>query len=258
MDSKIKGSDFLDSLLLRFRITLRDLADCDSAHHGEIEDMERIFDLKSAEDVRRLLVVPRLLDPLAADKIIAYLRDEEKEKAVMDTEEGDFEEYKLLLAAAFVFNPSFFAAAWNWCAFVRQELQKQKQSPFEIVVFGKQVFRSDQEPVIEYRAASGAEPVWREFGKYKAPVGLIRFLCLDTGSFRYLKFNFTPETPIYVPYRIEVEFVTGDNTAHTLIAINESGGSGNIASDSGENVDYTLGLNLEKIWIGPLEERHER
>jgi hypothetical protein len=259
MSNKLKGADFLDSLLLRFRITLKDIADCDSSHHGEIEDMECIFDIESAEDARRILTVPRLLDPLAADEIIAYLRDEEKENPAMETAEGDFETYKILLSAAFVFNRAFFAAAWNWCAAVRQELQKQKKRPFEIVIFGKQRFQSSETPFIEYKAASGAEPVWRDFGEYNAPhLGLIKVFCLDTGSVRYLMFTFYPEDPVpedlLQPYKIEVEFVTRDNVTHTLSAINEWGGSDKRESEPSENIDYTLGLTIKKIWIGPLGE----
>ncbi|MDR2303181.1 MAG: hypothetical protein LBE10_01150 [Treponema sp.] len=259
MSNKFEGADFLDSLLLRFHITLKDIADCDSVHHGEIENMESIFDIESAEDARCILTVPRLLDPLAADDIIAYLRDEEKGNPAMETAEDDFETYKILLAAAFVFNPAFFAAAWNWCAAVRQELQKQKKGSVEIVIFGEPYFESGGDPFIEYQAASGAEPVWRDFGEYKAPhLGLIKVFCLDTGTFHYFMFTFYPEAPVpeYLlqPYKIEVEFVTRDNVSHTLSAISEWGGSGKMESGPSENVDYSPGLTIKKIWIGPLGE----
>jgi hypothetical protein len=257
MSNKFEGADFLDSLLLRFHITLKDIADCDSVHHGEIEDMESIFDIKSAEDARRLLTVPRLLDPLAADEIIAYLRDEEKGNPAMETAEGDFEVYKILLAAAFVFNPAFFAAAWNWCAAVRQELQKQKTGLVEIDIFGEPYFESGEDPFIEYKAASGTD--WSDFGEYKAPhLGLIKISCWDTGSVRCLKFIFYPEAPVpedlLQPYKIEVEFVTRDNVTHILSAINEWGGSDKSESEFSENIDYTLGLTIKKIWIGPPRE----
>ncbi|GHV05965.1 hypothetical protein FACS189485_13750 [Spirochaetia bacterium] len=259
MSNKPEGADFLDSLLLRFHVTLKDIAECDSNHHGEIEDMERIFNLETAEDVRRLLTVPRLLDPLAADDIIEYLREEEKNNPAIKTAEGDFEVYKKLLAAAFVFNPVFFATAWNWCASVRQELQKQKRPPFEIVVFGERAFHSYENPFIEYKAASGAGSVWMDFGEYQAPhLGLIKVFCLDAGSYRYLMFTFSPEVPVLEkllqPYKIEVEFAARDNTIYTLSALDEWGGSGVRESERGENIDYTLGLTLKKIWIGSLGE----
>jgi hypothetical protein len=256
MDNKFEGADFLDALLLRFHITLKDIADCGSVYHREIEDMERIFDLENVEDARRLFAVPRLLDPPAADTIIAYLRDEEIKNPVMETAEGNFEEYKTLLAAAFVFNSAFFAAAWNCCATVKHELQKQERKPFEILVFGQPRFSSNKNPVIEYRAASVAEPIWREFGKYKAPhLGLIKFRCLDTGSYRCFMFIFSPEAPVsqelLQPYRITVEFATPDNAIHTLSAVDEWGGSGDRESVASEDIDYTLGLAIKKIWVGP-------
>jgi hypothetical protein len=259
MGNEFEGDDFLDSLLLRFHITLKDLAECNNAHRGEIKGMERIFKLENTEDARRLLTVPRLLEPPAADDIIAYLREEEKGNAAMETAEDDIEAYKKPLAAAFVFNLAFFAAARNLCAIVKRKLEKQKRRLFEIVVFGERRFRSDQKPVIEYRAASGAEPVWREYGNYPVPdLGHIKIFCLDTGSFRYLKFVFSPKAPVPAellrPYRIEMEFNTHDDAVHTLSALDELGGSGDRESGAGENIDYTLGLILNRIRIGPPEE----
>ena len=259
MNSQFDGADFLDSLLLRFQITLKDIAECDRVYHDEIESMERIFFLETAEDARRLFAVPRLLDPLAADEIIACLREEERNNPAADTAEGDFKQYKTLLAAAFVFNPVFFAAAWNWCAAIREDLQKQllarerrpspqdrpaqTRRPFEIVVFGKRHFHSGTSPVIEYRAASGADAEWREFGEYRAPrLGLIHVHCLNTGTFRYVKFVFSPEIPaprdLRQPYCIRIEFRTRD-AVHTLSALDEWGGSGSVESEQGENIDYS-------------------
>ena len=138
MKTNKKEIDFLEILITKCQITEKNLADYANEKHDDLMNIENIFNLKSEDDFCCCLTIPLLLDPLAAQEIIAYFKDEERDNPFVKTAQPDIDKYKLLLVSAFVFHPSFFAMAWNWCALIRQELQLQmlnNQNERKIVQF---------------------------------------------------------------------------------------------------------------------------
>lgn len=126
-DYNAEGDGLLDTLLLQHHISLKMVCDCAASRYNELKKMEHIFDLKTEEDVRRFLMLPRILDPHGADDLISYFREEKRASWIAGVAEPDLydgtENYALLLITAFIYNTAFFAMAWNWCALVREEVR---------------------------------------------------------------------------------------------------------------------------------------
>lgn len=263
-DSAVNRADFLDDLLLNNRITLKDLNDCMRAKRLEITEMENIFDLKTEEDARRCAALPRLLFPQEADAITAYFRQEEEDNPVMKIPEPSVEEYKVLLAASFVYNRAFFAMAWNWCAAIREELRK---SGFELIVFGKRRLSSHTMPFFESRAAASIEPVFRSFGEHPLEgYGNLVALCCSTEKARYVKLQFRPEKPLpqelKKPYRMAILFICrADNTEHLFHLPGREDRhiphSGETLISKSEEIDYASGIDIKQIQIFPWNNRRD-
>jgi len=205
MNANVQGADFLDTLLLRNNITIKDLADCSNGCYDELMDMERIFDLESEDDFSCCLTIPYLLDPLAAKEICAYFRDEEKGHPFVNSAAPDLEKYRLPLVSAFVFNPSFFAMAWNWCALIRQELQLMMKG--KIARFPGVSSPGVEKPHFILQAASGTGSILEiDFGAVRennpdgrlwirAKAGKVRFF------FRFASYHESPPCHLMVKCR---------------------------------------------------------
>ena len=234
MKSIAQEADFFDTLISRCCLTRKDLVDCVNTQHDEIANMEDIFDLRNEEDFRRCLAIPHLLDPLAADEIIAYFRDEERNRPYANIAEPDMEKYQLLLVTAFFFNTPFFAMAWNWCALIRQELQLQmlceqnegKPSPSEL----KRLFpeKGTLKVGIGYRryimwAAAGTE-IAKDIGCWPLDIEGVLFghlwINVTADEVRFLfKFETYSET---APCFLRVECKTKDGKIYPVV-LNETG-----------------------------------
>jgi len=231
MKSDAQEVDFFDTLFSRCQITRKNIVDCANARYDEIINMEHIFDLKDEEDFRCCLTIPFLLDPLAAEEIITYFRDEERDRPFAKTAEPDIEKYRLLLVSAFFFNTSFFAMAWNWCALIRQELQLQmlrdqreeKPSPKFKRRFPGNVnikIRGDRRYILQAAAGTG---VMQDIGDWLVDIDdeLLGRLWVNVtaGEARFLfKFETYSETP---PCSLLVKCKTGDGKEYSGILLKE-------------------------------------
>ena len=266
MNMEIQGADFLDTLLLRNNITIKDLADQSNERYGELMDMERIFDLETESDFACCLTIPLLLDPLAAQKIIEYFREEEHDSLFSKTAQPDIEKYRLLLVSAFVFNPAFFAMAWNWCAFIRQELQLQlqlqsqlqiKKENFKIFKYKPNVLVSVKNVRQQLHAASGKGQI-QNIGNWPIDVDneLFGYLTLNviSGAVRF-KFKFAAyfdEPPCFV--EVKCKSKEGNEYSNVIINQIERNSSENqeliIISDVLPNFNY---LDLDSLEVKFIE-----
>jgi hypothetical protein len=118
--------EFIDSLCLKYKHTPGDLFFCAKAHYDEIHTMERIFKYETEEDIRRCMVVSRLLKPEWADLIIEYSRREKfKKDKFNQIAEPDISKYSLLLITAFFHNAYFYKTSQNWCVFSYIDAKEQ-------------------------------------------------------------------------------------------------------------------------------------
>ncbi|MCL2804991.1 MAG: hypothetical protein FWD26_03530 [Treponema sp.] len=234
MNTDIKGADFLDTMLLRNNISLNSIAKYSSKNNDELMNMENIFNLKSKDDFSCCLTIPFLLDPHAAQDIIAYFKNEEQDNPYVKSSLPDVEKYKLLLASAFVFNPSFFAMSWNWCALIRHELQLQMlkgQKENKTVQIGLQRrfpasrpagILKVKNPRYRMQAASGTESI-QEIGDWKVDdkndlYGHL-WIKITNGEVRFLfKFETYCESP---PCYITVKCKTKDGREYSNIILKE-------------------------------------
>jgi hypothetical protein len=256
-----EGYDFLDTLLLRHHITLKMVYDCAAARYEELKGMERILDLKDEEDVRRFLVLPRILVPDGADTIIAHFREEtqkqESKRWVSVVSEPDIEKYAVLLISAFVYNTPFFAMAWKRCDLLKEAAyQKRSVTPIhEIASQPKRARRRESSYQFMYKAASAAVPGFRRFGTpFDFEEGRLEALGAEFDGY-YLQFRFTPNAALIRLYIIDVQFTTSeDHVSHVLRLRNNPDGVFRSSPKDGKNIDYTQGIEVQSVEFKETEE----
>jgi hypothetical protein len=212
------GDEFIDQLLLKYRVSLRRVYKFADEHMKELEQAENIFELKDDNDKKLCLVLFRLMagkNSLAISKFFCdryHIND-------YSIDDLFFEEHKLFLISAFIYNPSFFAASWNLCGIIishlayeaeaKKETQKPQNGTVVIIVFQRFI-------PAEHRASSAAETlkeIWSEDidqdgiqGKLliEANAGIVKF------SFIFKEYRSEP------PYNLRVHYKTqSDNVEHT-------------------------------------------
>jgi hypothetical protein len=217
-------ADFLDTLRCENRITFRALYDCERDHQDEIKGMESIFHLQTKEDARYCLTLPKLLDPENADALIDYVRSRHRDRFVFHDAAPDVEGCKIPLLAAFVFNPPFFAMAWNWCALYRRELHRKLW-----LRETAEKSRSANSPVrprqrVQYDMAASGTGVIRDIGGWliDADTTLLGRLWINNtaGSIRFLfRFDvYSPAPPCYLVIKCRTN---RDGKEYPSIAIRE-------------------------------------
>ena len=197
-------ADFLDTLRCENRVTFRALYDWERNHQDEIQGMASIFSLQTKADAQYCLALPKLLDPENADALIDYVRTRHKDRFVFHDAVPDVEGCKIPLLAAFIFNPPFFAMAWNWCALYRRELHQQLW-----LRETAEKSRSAHSPVIprqrvQYDMAASGTGVIRDIGGWLIDVdaSLLGRLWINStpGGMRFLfRFDvYSPAPPCYL------------------------------------------------------------
>jgi hypothetical protein len=124
-EDRNETADFLNTLRLENRVTFKAIYACEREHRDEIQSMDTIFRLESEEDMRRCLAIPQILDPENADTLVDYFCSKHRDNQFISAAKSHPAGYKVLLLTAFIFNPSFFAMAWNWCSLYRHEVRMQ-------------------------------------------------------------------------------------------------------------------------------------
>jgi hypothetical protein len=211
-----EGDEFIDQLLHRYHISLLALGDFAEEHIREFEQAESIFDLKTERDKKLCLALFRLL----SEKQAAAVSEKFCNRYNITNTSGDdifFEQNKLFLIAAFIYNPSFFAMSWNLCGLIMSELAYEAESAStEELSFV--IERSD---FFQYIAASGAGMEMRPVGNLVEIniKGIKGELSIDGNKEnRAVQFEFVfAEYHRHLPFQLEFLFVTeADKLTHQV------------------------------------------
>ena len=211
----------LDTLLLRHHVTLTAVYDCAVAQLDNLNNMEHIFDLENEKDAKLLVTIPVLLfTNKEAKSIIDYFKNEERENKLLQSAKPDLEKYKVLLLSAFVYNPSFFSMAWNWCAYIQEKVRKQQGKPnlrivksqtekTRAVTGGTNTVDFPVSLRMDRRAAASAGN--NSFGKitHLKDIGELKQLVKEEDEHCYFQFSLKiTNERLLRPFTLEIDFTT--------------------------------------------------
>jgi hypothetical protein len=249
---------FVNELLVKHNIPLEAVIACARERGAELDRMERIFDLETAEDARLLLALPVLLVPADADRVIDYFRKEEHGRVLPESVDPADDGRTLILLSAFVYNPAFFGMAWNWCAYIRDRsrnampklrLAKETNS-FRVIEF---------KPArhIEYKAAAGGG--FHTFGdETELPgIGTLAQLGDEMGGCLYLQFRLVIISELMpCPFAVEIDYTTlKDGKRYRVRLEGDGDGPDNTVIRSiPVEADYTHGIAIHRIVPLPADE----
>jgi hypothetical protein len=243
------GDEFIDQLLLEHHISLRNVYDFAEEHIRDLEQAESIFDLKNERDEKLCLTLFRLMTGEYAKAVSeSFCNRYNIDGSSLD--DIFFEQNKLFLIAAFIYNPAFFAMSWNLCGIIRSELaygvktqpgtieQKNSPSPF-------------QRTIHAYAASSADEariPIWSENIDQDGIQGELRILANNIDNAGEVEFRFKfKEYHSEPPYYLRVNFKTNsDNTEHVAelndIEVNDSENRELIIVSVQNGIPYVKGI----------------
>jgi hypothetical protein len=242
---------FVNELLVKNSIPLEEIIACARERGAELDRMERIFDLETAEDARLLMALPALLVPADAERVIDYFRKEESGRPLPESAAPEDGRYTLLLLSAFVYNPAFFAMAWNWCAYIRDRSRKaapklrpvKDTNDFRVIEFTPARH-------IEYKAAAGLG--FHTFGETTdlPGIGTLAQLGGEMGGVFYLQFRLTITSDLVPrPFAMEIDFTTLKNGKRRRVRLEDNRDNFEITVIHSIPVeaDYTHGITIHRI-----------
>jgi hypothetical protein len=260
MERKVNaGDEFIDQLLLKYRISLRAVADFAEAHTEDLRQAGNMFDLRTDRDKKLCLALFRLFseDPAVRESFCGRYHI-----AGSSADDLFFEQHKLLLISAFIYNPSFFAMSCNLYGIIKsqlafqtdvQEKGKEHQSGAAIKII------SFQRTVIPYAASAADEilrEIWSEDIKQDGISGKLRIVANNANDAGIVQFRFRfdeyrPEPPFYL--RIQYE-TNSDHKVHgadlNSVAVNNSGkGELVIVSEAQSGIRYGGGFVITGLEI---------
>ena len=242
----------LDTLLLRHNVTLHAVYNCAVAQLDDLHNMEHIFDLKTGEDAKLLATIPAVFfSDTEAEPIIAYFRKEEKDNKYLAKINPDLEAYKVLLLSAFVYNPSFFSMAWNWCVYVQEKARKLQTKPELIWKKSKTKsgfeFKPSRPLIIERMAAATAGN--HPFGKAIPIEGvgdLHQYAEEVEGRYHFQFVLSITNEQLSRPFVLEVEFATvkDGKIYHITIEDDPDEPEQTLRSEPVEDIDLSGGIEI--------------
>jgi hypothetical protein len=242
---------FLNNLLVQNGISPRALLSCVSQNSDVLDSISDIFDIRNSMDAKLMLTLPYLFDADTAEDVISYFRKEQAGNSFVETAEPDVEGSKLLLLSAFVYNPSFFAMAWNWCSYVQYKAQ-HFHKPNTIATKRRSAFTHKFTPARRIVYMAAAEVGFREFGeKTEIPdIGTLTQLGDEAGGTYYIQFKLSiTSDSLPRPFIMTVEFTTlKDGQSHNIQIIdNPEKPDASIVRSVPVESDYTGGIEIHSV-----------
>jgi len=255
---------FINTLLKKHGISLETVVACVKEHLAELEQMKDIYTLRNSYDAELLLTLPQLLisSEETALQIIRYFKNEEIENVFLATAEPDLEKYKVLLLSAFVYNPSFFSMAWNWCAYIQEKVRKGQAKPkLELVKSEKNINHADGSRIwklnkrIDRMVAASAGN--RRFGEatHLEDIGEMYQFVEEVENRFYFQFALAiTNEQLSGPFVLEVEFTTmKDGRTHTTVIKGTDKQEQEIWSNRIEDVDVSNGIEIHRVEYRPVK-----
>jgi hypothetical protein len=242
---------FVNELLVKHNIPLEAVIACARERGAEIDRMERIFDLETAEDARLLLALPALLVPADAGRAIDYFRKEEHDRALPESAAPEDDQHTLILLSAFVYNPAFFGMAWNWCAYIRDRSRKaMPKLQLDRDTNNSRIIEFKPARHIEYKAAAGGG--FHTFGETtELPgIGTLAQLGGEMGGRLYLQFRLViTSAPESRPFAVEIDCTTlkGGKRYRVRLEGDRDDPDNAVIRSIPVEADYTHGIAIHQI-----------
>jgi len=264
MKPKNTVAAFINTLLEAHEVSLEMIVACAKEHSDELDQMKDIYDLRSNGDVELLLTLPLVLisSEEAAVQVIDYFKSEEFENPLFQTAAPNLARHKVLLLSAFVYNPSFFSMAWNWCAYIQDKVRReQSKQGLSLVKSGGEKrefpFKKRERKVIERKVAASSGNL--DFGDSTAieGIGELRQLAEEIEGQLYFQFSLSvTNEQLLRPFVLEIEFSTlKDGKVHTVeIRDNPDEPEQVIRSEPRDDIDVSLGIEIhcDRIEFKPI------
>ena len=253
---------FINMLLKKHGVPLETVVACTKEHLGKLEQMKDIYALKNSNDAELLLTLPQLLivSEETASQIIECFKNEEPENPFLAAAQPNLEKYKVLLLSAFVYNPSFFSMAWNWCAYVQDKVRKGQAKPkLELVKPETNTINPDGRMIwelnrrIDRKVAASAGN--RQFGEatHLEGIGDLYQFAEEAGESLYFQFGLSiTNEQLSRPFVLEIEFTTvKDGKPHQISIEDTDEREQSIRSMPVDDVDASLGIEIHRAAFRP-------
>ena len=216
------GLEFIDRLLMNYRISLRTVSSFAEQYGDELQRAQDIFALGSERDQKLCQALFRLLSKEEAKELGDYFCRKYQIQDRLD--DIFFEENKLFLIAAFVCNPAFFTLSWNICGLIKTEmaLEGESQQPIQTQTMVLVWFAI---PDIIVRAASSSDPMLREIWSknldQEGVKGELRVLANNADEKGRIQFCFKfKEFLSPPPYYLTVRYTTESDKQNHVAELN--------------------------------------
>ena len=242
--------EYINDLLKENNLSLLDLTEYYDLNKERIDSFKSIFEEKNTDDKNIINTIPVLLNPDNAQKIQEFINEDEIPSV-------DYNQYKLQILTALLFNNEFFVYACNWCSYSLYQAEKTIQVNKNVINLltwynlqkQKQLFFSQK---IYYQAASkkgmqeiDVNPIVIE------DLGVLRVLAdVDNDNNKsdvqfYIKLN---ENQRNIQNIFKVTFIAKNDKKGNSVILDKNNGIA-ILSEVIHNCDLSDGLEITQIEV---------
>ena len=111
--------EYMNELLKENNLSILDLTEYYDSNKEGIDSFKSIFEEKTIDDKNIINTIPVILNPKNAKKIHEFINEAELPLV-------DYNQYKLQILTALLFNNEFFVYACNWCSYSLYQANKEK------------------------------------------------------------------------------------------------------------------------------------
>ena len=241
--------EYINELLKENNLSLLDLTKYYDSNKEIIDSFKSIFDEENLDAKYIINTIPVILNPDNAQKIQEFINEGEIPSV-------DYNQYKLQILTALLFNNEFFVYACNWCSYTLYQAEKNFQENKNVISFSwenlqkqKQLFFSQK---IYYQAASkkgmqeiDVNPIVIE------DLGVLRVLAdVDNDNNKsdvqfYIKLN---ENQRNIQNIFKVTFIAKNDKKENSVILDKNNGIA-ILSEVIHNCDLSDGLEITQIEV---------
>lgn len=258
MKQRLSAQDeFIDSLLLENGISLRNVYDYAEGHMNDLETAENIYSLNSERDKKLCLSIFRLISEEYAAAISNCFNAEYNINNIT-LDDSFFEENKLFLIAAFIYNPQFFARSWNLCGLFISHLAYEAGTRKETKELSQAIIVFWVRQVSVYNASGEKgtlKTIWSEEVNEKGIRGKLAIKAnnKDDAGELHFRFRFSEYSP-RPPFFLRVHYATEkDGKEHTAELTEWTSSKRNrelaIFSITEQGIKYAEGLTITNLEI---------
>lgn len=138
--------EYINELLKENNLSLLDLTKYYDSNKEIIDSFKSIFDEENLDAKYIINTIPVILNPEKAKKIQEFINEGEIPSV-------DYNQYKLQILTALLFNNEFFVYACNWCSYTLYQAEKTIQVNKNVISFSWESLNIDNQQVYAQAAA---------------------------------------------------------------------------------------------------------